>query len=440
MATRNIAKLEQAIVEFTKATDLDPAFALAWVGLADSSMLLWNYGSRSGEETYRIMEEAVNRALAIDPGLGEAYATLGQIHEYYGRYEEMEAAYRKATELSPNYATAWHWYSIAVSQSNLRAQEAVDLARRAAELDPRAPIIGTNLASTYQAQGLLSLAERQFRSIIELNPDFAQAYGGLAIMKVFHMGQLDEALTLLAAGREIDPGNAVLPVLAAITLTELGDLEAAEQLQREFEATNPNDWRIGWVGQNINATRKNAAGMREAANWMLDRVSGVPFAINLTGLLELAYGDVQRAREIYLRGNPGWTDSSRWNQLIERDPTNACVMAWVLAHTGDERLGNDLLSKALDFHTQALPAAVEHPDASKPDICHLMAGDTESALASLETQLAHNHIFWLGHYGQLPMYEAIRHEPRYQAVMAEYDRRIAEQAERAAQMKLDIQS
>ena len=38
-----------------------------------------------------------------------------RIHQYYQREDEAEAAYLKAIELSPNYATAYHWYSNFVS-------------------------------------------------------------------------------------------------------------------------------------------------------------------------------------------------------------------------------------------------------------------------------------------------------------------------------------
>ena len=71
--------------------------------------------------------------------------------------------------------------------------------------------------------------------------------------------------------------------------------------------------------------------------------------------------------------------------------------------------------------------------ATQPDSV-LTSGDTEKALRSIETQLAHQHYFYWGITHQLPMYNTIRHEPRYLAIMAERERRIALQREVVTRM------
>ncbi len=111
MATRDGAKLKRATEEFSKATEIDPMFALAWVGVADSLSISPGYSDVRYEDVYPIIEDAVKNALAIDNGLGEAYASLGMMHWEYGRNDEAETAFQKAIELSPNYASAYQWYS-----------------------------------------------------------------------------------------------------------------------------------------------------------------------------------------------------------------------------------------------------------------------------------------------------------------------------------------
>jgi hypothetical protein len=64
-----------------------------------------------------------------------------------------------------------------------------------------------------------------------------------------------------------------------------------------------------------------------------------------------------------------------------------------------------------------------------PVACYLTAGDTEKALLTIETQLSHNHLYAWNVIPLLPMYDVIRHEPRWLAVWAEYERRIAVQRE-----------
>jgi hypothetical protein len=83
-----------------------------------------------------------------------------------------------------------------------------------------------------------------------------------------------------------------------------------------------------------------------------------------------------------------------------------------------------------------MPSKIEHTDYWFPEFCHLMAGDTESAIATVETQAAHGHLFFWQVIHQLPIYELIRFEPRYQAAVAERNRKLAEQRELIAQMNL----
>ena len=72
-----------------------------------------------------------------------------------------------------------------------------------------------------------------------------------------------------------------------------------------------------------------------------------------------------------------------------------------------------------------------------PELCYLTSGDLEKALQSVETQLAHNHLFGWKIYHQLPMYDLIRFEPRYQEALAERERRIALQREAIEKMNTE---
>ena len=110
------------------------------------------------------------------------------------------------------------------------------------------------------------------------------------------------------------------------------------------------------------------------------------------------------------------------------------MVSWLLINTGDEDLGAKLLQQTTTFLAETLPAVMEHVDHYMPEICHLTAGDTEKALQSIETQLAHNHLWGWQIFHQLPMYDLIRHESRYLAVMAERERRIAQQREEVTRM------
>ncbi len=434
MATRQSDKLEQAIGAFRKATELDPGFALAWIGLADSNNLLTGYGSLSTEVSIPIQEEAVRHALTIDDQSGEAYASLGQVQATLQHPGQAEAAFQKAIELSPNYATAYHWYANFLLNYPLRSQQTLELARKAVELDPRSMIIGSMLGSAYQARGLYSLAERQYQKVIALYPDSAQPLNSLAALYGFSMGRFDKAIAMSRKAHALDPGS-FNPLLSQLFgYLNLEDIEKAEAVRTQIEDISNQHVLLGLADLLIANAKNNPAAMRESINWLLPKLRLLPGGAQFAAQTALAIGDTEKAREIYLNANPGWLDTGQWQALINQYTSSACVVAWIMRNTGEPELGTQLLQQATHYLDDELAAIDEHVDNQAPDVCYLVAGDKEKALASIETQLAHNHLaFWdIAH--ALPMYEQIRFEPRFQAAVAERARRIAIQREAVAKM------
>ena len=136
MEKRTSAALAEAVDDFNRAIELDPNFALAYVGLADTYHLQFDYSGLPPDETLAKAQVAADKALALDDRLAEAYASLGGI-EYHGNdYKAAEAAYTRALDLNPNYITTYHWYSILLGGPLERPGEAFELIKKAAELDP----------------------------------------------------------------------------------------------------------------------------------------------------------------------------------------------------------------------------------------------------------------------------------------------------------------
>ena len=386
------------------------------------------------------MENAVKNALAIDNDLGEAYASLAGIHEYYGRNDEAETAFKKAIELSPNYASTYQWYSNFLRIYPLRIQESTDLMRKAAILDPRSSIIGLQLGSTYYIQGLYRLAESQYRKVIELHPDFAAAYNYLSGLYRYEMGQFDKALPLVNKANALDPENRAYIMGLVLTYMQLGDLEAVQEVREKMAGPGAKEWMLGYVDVQINFGKENPTGTREAINRLLPKIQHNSRWTRQLGLIALTQGDIQLSREIYLSVEPGWLEPDQWPALIGRTRQHyGCIVAWLFMNTGDQELGAALLQQATAYIEDTLPLVTEHPDVYFPDTCYLTAGDTEKALLSIETQLAHNHLYNWNVVHQMPMYDLIRNEPRYQAAWAERERRISVQRENIAEMAAETQ-
>jgi TolB-like protein/Tfp pilus assembly protein PilF len=434
LATRRIADLKEALEEFETAVKLDPEFGLAWVGVADSHDLIANYSDVAEQDTIEPRKQAVQRALAIDPGLGEAYASLGAIHADLYENEASEAAFKKAIELSPNYATAYQWYGNSLIADETRSRERLALAYQAVELDPRSLIIGANLANEFLVQGMFSQFEQQIRKQIELDPRFPNSYHQLLDYQLWTTGELAKALANARKLYEIDPANPDSLRHQIEVFVEIGDREAAAAAQEKLQELNPEHYWASWSDLHFALRSGNAPAVREAINWILPRRQGSRGILRMMGHYTLTLGDVQAARELLLQAEPDWLDPEAWDTRIVNDMYGGCIHAWVLMATGEEELGRRLLEKARDFQENQRPATMEHADRYSPELCYLAGGDAEKALASLEMQLAHGHTFQWDIWHRMPLYDSIRHEPRYQALLAAREKAIERQKDMIAAM------
>src|SRR5437868_9170535 len=137
---RTGADFRKAIEYFNQAIARDPNYALAYVGLADSYLLLANYGSTSSQEALPPARAAAKKALALDNSLAEAHASLGLLATIELDLERALSELERAVQLKPNYATAHHWLALA-NMTLARFDRAIGEGKRAVELDPLSVII-----------------------------------------------------------------------------------------------------------------------------------------------------------------------------------------------------------------------------------------------------------------------------------------------------------
>jgi eukaryotic-like serine/threonine-protein kinase len=189
---RRTGEIEKAIDYFSRAIVLDPNYALAYVGLADSYIIQEQYSSVPGRESYPRAEAAARKALELDNSIAEAHASLGYIREYLWDWQGAEREYKAAIELNPKYATAYHWYSILLRCLG-RGKESIAAIKRAQEVDPLSTVIAVNVAMGYRYEGEYPEATRRLRSIIETDSTFAVAYSQLG--RVYRtQGELSSAI------------------------------------------------------------------------------------------------------------------------------------------------------------------------------------------------------------------------------------------------------
>lgn len=186
--------LSEAQRLFRNAIEADPNFALAYVGLADSLAF--------DNETQEL-SDALSKALALDPNLGEAYATYAftlALHQW--KWQEAEENFKKAIELSPGYATAHHWYATLLSIQG-RSEEAEAEMKRALKINPLSHNFIADLGQVYYFQRDYEKAEEYTRRALAIDPEFVFAHWHLEDI-YWRTGRPEEAIDEMVTRIEIN--------------------------------------------------------------------------------------------------------------------------------------------------------------------------------------------------------------------------------------------
>jgi DNA-binding winged helix-turn-helix (wHTH) protein/lipoprotein NlpI len=195
-------EIKKAVEYFKQAIELDPNFALAWVGLAESYVLYSVYCLTPPREAYAEAKAAVLKALELDEQLAEARATLGLIkYEYDWDWAEAERELLRALELKPHDATAHHWYAgLLIAQG--RFTEGLQAIRRAQELNPLSLIIHAMAGWFYYYARQYDLALQEVTKALEIDHNFGVGYVLLALIHE-RLGWTGAALEAARTGRKL---------------------------------------------------------------------------------------------------------------------------------------------------------------------------------------------------------------------------------------------
>lgn len=192
---RTLDQIKKGVSYFQQAIDLDPRYALAYTGLADSYILLGSYEILSPKDAFLTAKAAATKALEIDDTLAEAHTSLALIkHRYEWDWVGAEKGFRQAISLNPNYATAYQWYSTFLVTLG-RFDEALQMIKKAQEIDPLSLIINTGLGMVLYYSGHYEEAIIQYHKVIQMDENFAPIYFDLAWFYM-HKGKHQEAVEM----------------------------------------------------------------------------------------------------------------------------------------------------------------------------------------------------------------------------------------------------
>src|SRR5262249_14004172 len=155
--------------------------------------ILEEYTGLAAREAMPKARAAAMRALDLDNTLGEPHAALGHTKAFFDwDWTGAEADLRRATELNPNYATAFNWLSI-LWQVQGRFHEALAQERRARDLDPLSPVINVTVGQLLFESGQESAGIQLLQEQIALDPGFVVAHYELGRYYLIQ-GKIPEAL------------------------------------------------------------------------------------------------------------------------------------------------------------------------------------------------------------------------------------------------------
>jgi TolB-like protein/Tfp pilus assembly protein PilF len=194
-----------AVTHFQDAIELDPNYALAYAGLADTYNVFGYYNIQAPADSYPRAKAAAARALDIDDKLAEAHASLGYATLFYDRrYEDAARALERAIELKPSYATAHQWYGWYLLVRD-RFDATLAALEHAVELDPLSLIINDHYAYALFLAGRCGDARVQIERTLELDRRYPLAYLRLGNLHV-HQGKLAEGIAAFEQAVELTRG------------------------------------------------------------------------------------------------------------------------------------------------------------------------------------------------------------------------------------------
>ena len=223
--------LEFARQMFNRAIEIDPYYARAYAGVADSCSILYTYFD-ARESNLRQADAASRKAIDLEPELAEAHVARGLAMSMAKQFDVAESEFDQALRLDPKNFEGAYWFArMRLTQGDF--ETAVRLFERAALIRPDDYQIPGFLAQALSSLGRADEAEAQFRrqtrlvdDHLELNPDDPRACI-LAAIAYAILKDKERSLEFAARAIAADPDDPMLLYNAACNYSQLGSVDEA---------------------------------------------------------------------------------------------------------------------------------------------------------------------------------------------------------------------
>ena len=238
---RTESGLKKGLDYFRQAIQLDPAFAEAYAGIADSYATLGLYSVLPPREAFPAAKEAGKRALLMDDSLAEAHATLGFIYFYYDwNAAASDGEFQRALASNSHYAMAHSWYSESLAAKGQFPAATLE-AQRALQDDPLSLIVGSNAGWTFTLAGKPDQSIDTLQKAIEIDPGFPRTH--------FRLGQAyeqkhryDKAIPEFEEAVRLSGGDAYYEGSLGHAYGASGNLSQAQGVLRTLQERMPQKY------------------------------------------------------------------------------------------------------------------------------------------------------------------------------------------------------
>jgi TolB-like protein/DNA-binding winged helix-turn-helix (wHTH) protein len=443
-ASLRIADLKLAVDEFTHATNIDPSFAPAYVELADAELLLAEYDlSEDREEKFAAAVDhgkaLVERALQLDPANGHAFVERAYLRAF-SDLAGAESDYRRGIALSPSYAKAYAGLAAVLNENPVRWTETLAALDRARKLDPLQPEYDVMKAVflLYRRSDIQG-ANDLLVDVLQREPLYQPALMRLGQVRWHFQGRFAEAVKYGEQALSLDPASEWTRRYVVRAYLDLGEPAAAEKVAREGPHEMPirslpllmyrHDWRR--AGDAVYAADDDGTLSP------IDETLAAP-ALRMHARVTKDYAQSIAALEKI--SDISWDDAGRPHLPTKLGMMTAAVaLADVLKESGEEARARRLL--------RAVLAEMEHgaKDLQRGEFWYMrerpmalmLLGDTEGAMQALQRAFAASYSVteWWFSLEADPVYEPLRADARFKAMLEEARGHAREEHEALARLR-----
>jgi TolB-like protein/Flp pilus assembly protein TadD len=223
----------RSVIDYRAAIARDPAFALAWAGIAEahSELCIGGAVGRSPEESILLAKKAAARALEIDDELGESHSTSALIQFAFDfDWAGAERSFLRAIQLSPSSAEAHEHYGWLCSALE-RYDDALRELQRAQELDPL--LVQTDIVTTLLRAGQIEEALEEAQWSARERPGQPRSHSVLGWALFLH-GEEAAGIDSLERAVVLSPGETLFLSQLGQACALTGNIKRARQILDEM--------------------------------------------------------------------------------------------------------------------------------------------------------------------------------------------------------------